>query len=573
MVWSTLCIFAMVISGCVSHLDKGWEHFGKGEYQIAKGEWEQEEKEDLSEPIEKAVAAMAIVDLQGKALQAKEEKAYEKVIEHSEAIVSWDRWENKDWLQKSPVLQQYMTDAYAMIEESFLAIMTEFKNKALQAKTEKDFMGMVQNAEDLVAVKTDENAKWFEKYASMQALNDEGYAMIDEAYTTMLTQLLKKIDQANAEKNYQKSLRMAMGAIDLKTDESARWFVRFPKLQEQINQAYKAVEQVYFNIMTDLKNEKYWTDLKKEFKDYEEYCASHKQSVSIRNRKLNDLAIDELKKREKLLAEYDAQVECAKAKFLDEDYDATMACIRTAYGYVQEYQDVKFNTDDLDYIKQAAEQAIAIQKAIEEEKQKMAEAERKKIEEANRIAAEAERKLEEEKQRQEQLEMDRAREAERKKLERLAEARRKEAERKRVIEERNRKWRAFLKQGAPLNPLVTTVLQPSVGIGTLEEGKLQKWQGGSQLPKPKDKSIAAEDVYALEVEVPKTHQLTYLRNYYQEDSRQKNVLKAPKTQGNKRSYYTENFKGGRYYTEVKNEKSNDNKYEIKARIYKIPVTY
>ncbi len=573
MLWSTLCIFVMAISGCVSHLDKGWEHFGKGEYQVAKGEWEQEEKEDLSEPIEKAVAAMAMVDLQGKALQAKEEKAFKKAIEHSEAIISWDRWENKDWLQKSPVLQQYITEAYVMVEESYVTIMTELRDKALKAEGEKDYMAMVQYAEELVAVKTDENSKWFEKYASMQALDDEGYSLIEKAYTTMLTQLLKKVDQAQGEKNFQKALRFAIGAIDLRTDKSARWFKRFPDLQGQIVQAYKAVEQVYFDILTGYKKQKYWVDLKKEFKGYEEFCGKYKQSISIRNKKLNELAISELKKREKLLADYDAQVECAKAQFLEENYDKSMSCVRKAYGYVQRHKDVKFNTDELDYIKQAAEQAIAIQKAIEEEKLRMAEAERKQIEEANRLAAEAERKLEEEKQRREQEEMDRAREVERKRLVRLAEARRKEAERKRKIEERNRRWRAFLKQGAPLKPLVTTVLKPSDGIGTLERGKRQKWQGGSQLPKPKDKSIAAEDVYALEVEVPKTHKLTYLRNYYKKDSRQKNVLKAPKTQGKKRSYYTENFKGGRYYTEVKNEKSGSKKYEIKARIYKIPVTF
>ncbi len=571
--WSTLFILSLATSGCVSHLDKGWNHFGKGEYTQAKTEWQLEEKEDLTEPIEKADAALKLVQFHQAADQAFTDAQYPEAIKNSEEVILLDKWENKDWLEKSPVLQEYITAAPIRIENSYVIILKQLKEKALSAKNAKDYRGMISAAEEMVAVKTDQNTKWFDQFPSLQALYAEGENMINEGFETLLVQFLVKAEQANKKKNYQGALRFATAAIELKTEDNARWFVQFPNLQEKINKAYQTIEKTYYDMMTNSKNQRRWVEIKDEFKNYESFCSSYKQTVSNRNKKLYNLALAELEKKAKVLAAYDEQVACAKAEFLKENYDATMKCVNKAYGYVNANKDVQFNTDDLEYVKQAAEQAIEIQKAIEEERRRVAEAERKRIEEENRRKAEEERIAELERRRVEQEKIDKARRAERIRLKKLEEERRIEAERKRKIAERDRRWRAFLKQGAPLQPLVTTVLRPSSGVGTLSKGERQKWQGGSQLPKPKDKSIASEDVYALEVEIPRTHKITYLRNYHKKDSRKKNVLRPPVTSGRTRSYYTENFKGGRYYTEVKNEKSNDKKYEVKARIYKIPVTY
>lgn len=570
LIYSTILMMVLMASGC-SHLDKGWGLFSKGQYQEAKAEWELEEKEDLSEQISKAVAAIQMVDLNEKALAAKEAKDFKKMTEYSIAIVEKDKWENKDWLQKSPILQQYIDDANLMIEEGYSATMGEFKGKIVAAQYKNDYSAIIQNAIEMAAVKNDDSEKWFDKFPALQALHNEASEFVESGFNGLLTNLKNQAIKAKKEKNYQKMLRYAMGIVETKTEQNKAWFDKYPSIQEHIDEGHKLVEEAYFLVMTDLKAEKYWVDIKKEFGGYEEYSKSFRQSVSGRNQALYDLAVRQLEKQARLLGEFDEQLECAKQQFLEENYKQAMTCIRAAEAYVRKHPDIKFNTEDLDYVKQSTEQAIQIQEEIEAEKRRMAERERKRIEEENRKKAEEEARLEAERQRQEQEKIKLARAAERQRLIKLAEERRKEEERKRKIEERNRRWRAFLKQGAPLKPLVTTVFRPSAGIGSLPMNKRQKWQGGSQLPKPKDKSIASEDVYALEIEVPKTHRLTYLRNYYK--SRNKNMLGAPRTQGGKRSYYTENFKGGRYYMEVKNEKAKEKKYEVKARIYKIPVTF
>lgn len=502
-----MLVMSMAFSGC-SHLDKGWSQFEKGQYAQAKAEWQQEEKEDLSEPIAKADAAMAIVGLHNEALAAKEAGNNQVMVDKSIEIVAYDKWENKDWLQRSPILLDYITQADARVVEGL---------------------------------------------------------------TNILTRLKQQAEAAQAEKNYEGMLRYAMAMPEKETEQTRPWFDKTPALQQLVKDGHSLVEEAYYGIMSSYAKQQYYVDVQKEFKAYKAYTERYDQPVSQRLVDLNAQAIAELEKRKKVLAEYNAAVECAKQQFIDEAYDKADACIQKADGYIKRNKNVRFNTDELDYVREANAQAIEIQKQIEEEKARIAEEERKRIEEEQkRIAAEELRK-ERERQRTERASIRLARASERQRLIKLAEERRKEAERQRKIEERNRRWRAFLKKGAPLKPLVTTVLKPSEGVGILDKGEKQKWQGGSQLPKPKDKSIRSEDVYALEVEVPKTHALTYLRNYYKENT--KNLLSPPRTQGGKRSYYTEDFKGGRYYMEVENERGKKEKYEVKARIYKIPVTF
>lgn len=426
---STFFIMATLVSGCVNHLEKGWDHFGKGEYRKAQSEWVQNEKPKLPEEISKADAAIALVDLNRKITAAKADQDHLSVIKIAGAAVALDKWENKDWLQKSPILRTYLDNAYQSIEEA------------------------------------------------------------------------------------------------------------------------------YYTILKNNNDQKRWQDTKAVYPDYQAFCSTYAKDINPRISALYDTAVLELKKeadekarqaaekarQDKIKASFNQQVVLGKQEFLDENFDQTMNYVRRAETIVKENPDVRLDTENLEYLKLATLQGIKIKQAMEAERQRLAEKERQAELERQRIEAE---KI------------------------KLAKA----AEKARLIkEEKNRRWRAFLKKGAPLKPLITTVYQPSTGTGKLNRKKRQKWQGGSQLPRPKDKSIAAEDVYALEVEVPKTHKLTYLRNYYKK--RTKSRLSAPVTQRDKRSYYTENFKGGRYYLEVRNEKSRRPEYEIKTRIYKIPVTH
>jgi hypothetical protein len=99
----------------------------------------------------------------------------------------------------------------------------------------------------------------------------------------------------------------------------------------------------------------------------------------------------------------------------------------------------------------------------------------------------------------------------------------------------------------------------------------QKWQAGAKLPSIKKKNLKSEDVFALEVVIPRNYELTYLRNYHDESG---SLLKIPTTSGGNRHYYTEGYKGGRFYMEIKNNRAQDkDKYEIEGTIYKIPVIH
>ncbi len=507
---SLLMVMSMLLAGC-SPLQKGWSQFSSGKYEAAIAEWKLEEKEDLSVPIAQANAALAMVDSYEQAIAAKEAGNNQAMVEHSLAVVGYQyKWEDKGWISKSSSLKKMFEDSGMMIEEGNMVILTQLKKKAETAKKDKQHLKMLR-------------------------------------YTT------------------------AMSSQEV--ERSKPYFDRNPELRKLADESFVLTEEAYYLVMSDYGNEDYWVNVIKEYDSYVKFTKEHSLQVSNRNRKLKAQADVELEKRKKLLAEFDKNLECAKQQFLEEAYDEAMVCIKKADSYVEKYKRVRFNVDDLDYVRDSTEQAIEIQKQIEAEKARMAEAERQRIEEENKKAAAEELRQERERQQTERAKIRLARAAERQKMIKEAEERRKEAERQRKIEERNRRWRAFLAKGAPLKPLVTTVLRPSEGIGTMDKGTKQKWQGGSQLPRPKDKTIKSEDVYALEVEVPKTHKLTYLRNYYKQATTERNMLKAPKTQGGKRSYYTEDFKGGRYYIEVENQKSDEKKYEIKARIYKIPVTF
>jgi hypothetical protein len=383
-----------------------------------------------------------------------------------------------------------------------------------------------------------------------------------------------KVTQAKADGNYEDVLSDSLKIVRLDKWENKDWLEKSPVLQEYLDNAHLTVEEGYYNVFLKYKKQKKWKKIKSGYADYEEYCSANSKEPSARVTELYKEALAALQKaaaRRALQAKVDKQVECGKNRFLEEKYDAAMVCVNRGSAIVKKNPKAKLDTNELDYLKASVLQAIKIQKAIEAEKQRVAEENRKRIEEENRKAAEAARVAELKKRTEEERRIARAEAVDRARLRREEAKRRKEAEERRIKEERDRRWRAFLKKGAPLKPLVTTVFRPSEGVGKLKRGRRQKWQGGSQLPRPKDRSIASEDVYALEVEVPKTHKLTYLKNYSRK--RAKSLLSPPRTQGKKRSYYTERFKGGRYYFEVKNEKSKKQGYDVKARIYKIPVTH
>lgn len=435
------------MTGCANHLSDGWKQYEQGKYNLAQSEWEKEKEKPLSELVEKAKAAQAVESLHAKMIKSEGESNYPAVIKTGEQLLSYDKWENKDWIEKSPNLKKYFTDAATSLESA--------------------------------------------TYNQMKA--------------------------------EQKGKR--------------------------------------------------WIPMAKTYRSYKSLCAKNSRyctSVSPRISKLGKLAEEMEKKVLALNEKYKENFNCGRKYLLKEDYQKSVKCFQNAIQLTKELPEAKINTEEAEYLLAATLQSLEIQKALEAEKKKIAAAEKAKIEAENRRKAEEARKLEEARKAEEDRKIAMAKKAEAKRLKALAEKRRLEEKRKRELEERNRRWRAFLKKGSPLKPLVTTLGIPSKGRGTLALKKKQKWQAGAQLPRVKNKNIKAKDIYALGISVPKSYKLTYLKNYHGKS--QQNLLRPPKTQQGKRFYYTEDYKGGRYYTEVQNRKDRKGKYQIKAIIYKIPVT-
>lgn len=444
-----LAIFlaALMISGCANHLADGWKHYEAGKYNQAQTEWEKEKEKPLTELVAKAKAAQKADKLYEKMVRAEGAGDYTLAIKSAMSLIALDQWEKRDWIEKSPNLKKYFTEAAATLE-----------------------------------------------YATYRKM-----------------------------------------AGDQKKSQ--------------------------------------WALMSKEYTNYQTYCTQtirYCEAVSPRIEKLGKLANRMKAKVALAQKKYHANFSCGRKNLLKEFYQKSVDCFQSAVNVGRDVPEAGINTDEAEYLLAAAKQSLQIQRALEEEKRKAAVAEKRRIEKENQKKAEKARRVEAALKAAEDQKIALAKKAEAARLRKVAAKRRAEEKRKRELEERNRRWRAYLKKGSPLKPLVTTLGVPSKGRGTLALKKKQKWQAGAQLPKVKNKHIKSKDVYALGISIPKSYKLTYLKNRHGKN--RQNLLRPPRTQQGKRFYYTEDYKGGHYYTEVQNRKDKKGKYEIKSIIYKIPVT-
>ncbi|MDT8448485.1 MAG: hypothetical protein RRB13_16460 [bacterium] len=255
----------------------------------------------------------------------------------------------------------------------------------------------------------------------------------------------------------------------------------------------------------------------------------------------------------KLQAAYDAGIKCGKENFMADEHEKASECFKSAQAAEGAYKGIDLKTEDVSFMIAAVDQALEIQRQMEEERRAAEaakarfEAEQKARIEAAMAAARSARQAEE--------------------LKRLEE----ERERQRIEAEKKRRWMAFLSKGHPLKPLVATVGIPSVGTGKMtKKGEDKKWQGGAQFPILKKKGMRAEDLFALEIVVPRQLKANYLRNY---SNSRGSMLQFPQISGDNKHYYTEGYKGGRFYTEVESVVDGPVDYKVQGVIYKIPVVH
>ena len=261
--------------------------------------------------------------------------------------------------------------------------------------------------------------------------------------------------------------------------------------------------------------------------------------------------------RPRLQKQYDASVECGKKFYMEDEYEQADKCFDSAHKATITYKGLTPRRTDFKEMASAVKQGIELRREMERErlaaiaKQKAYEEEQQRLlEEAKAAAAQLQAEAERE------AELQRIREEE---ARQLAEAKKK------------KRWMAFLAKGKPLKPLIAVVGVASKGKGrNMKKGDVVKWQGSAKFPSFKKKKLRAEDLYALEIVVPASYKANYLRNYSKSGG---NLLKMPSSSKGKKHYYTEGYKGGRFYTEVKNLKGKNSKYKIKATIYKQAVIH
>jgi len=259
----------------------------------------------------------------------------------------------------------------------------------------------------------------------------------------------------------------------------------------------------------------------------------------------------------RLQKQYDANVDCGKKSYLEDEYEKAQECFNSANKTANTYKGITVQRADFKEMADAAEQGLELQREIERERLAAIAKQKAYEEEQKRLMAEAKAKAEQE--------------ADLKKKEAELQRIREEEARQKVEAEQKRRWMAFLSKGKPLKPLISVVGVPSKGKGrNMKKGDVVKWQGSAKFPEIRKKKLRAEDLYALEIVVPASYKVDYLRNYSKSRG---NLLKMPSSSKGKKHYYTEGYKGGRFYTEVTNLKGKASKYQINATIYKQAVIH
>ncbi len=264
--------------------------------------------------------------------------------------------------------------------------------------------------------------------------------------------------------------------------------------------------------------------------------------------------------------QYNLAISCGKTRFERDEYEDAKVCFKLA-SKIGEKNTKRIKAEDTESMLAAVGQAVEIARQMEEERVRALARQRREEEQQRQMIAEQMRFAEMQRklfEKQQKIEEARAKAAEIARLKAEKERQRKEALRK-------KRWQDFLAKGKPLKPLVAVVGIPSKGKGRLsKKNAKQKFQGSAQFPLLKKKKLRVQDLYALEIVVPGSYKLTYLRNYHKKKG---SMLKIPQNLGGKKHYYTEGYKGGRFYTEVQNVKGKQSKYKVKAVIYKIPVVH
>ena len=245
--------------------------------------------------------------------------------------------------------------------------------------------------------------------------------------------------------------------------------------------------------------------------------------------------------QKKQQALYSKQINCGKDHFNKGEYKPAKKCFASADQYNNTYKYLPLKTEDVSALVDASTMALEIQAEIERE---MAAAKRKAAAEAERMAAEH--------------------------AVLMKAAADKKAEEERIAAEKKRLWELFLKKGKPFKPLVAVVGIPIKGTGYItKKGGRMDFQGAARLPTMKKKRLRAQDIYSLEIVVPKDYTAVRLANH---PSRGNNLLKAGMRIGDKRHYLTDDYAGKRFYLKVMNKKGKNPRFAVEATIYKTPVT-
>jgi len=367
-------------------------------------------------------------------------------------------------------------------------------------------------------------------------------------------------DALNASGKKVKSTKIRIDLLALDRWPKEKWLDKSPKLKGIVLTAKTQVERERKRVQGAYDKEKKCGDTHYQAEEFAEAEQCYGRTIRVTK------IYSRIGLKTTPQVQYNLAISCGKSRFERDEYKDAKVCFKLA-SRIGNTNARKIKAEDTDSMLAAVDQAVEIDRQMEEE----------------RVRAIERQRLEEEQQRQEIAEQMRFAEMQRKlfeKQKKVEEARLKvieiarlkaEKERQRKVALRKKRWQDFLAKGKPLKPLVAVVGIPSKGKGILKKKNAkQKFQGSAQFPLAKKKKLRVEDLYALEIVVPGSYKLTYLRNYHKKKG---SMLKIPQNLGGKKHYYTEGYKGGRFYTEVQNAKGKQSKYKIKAVIYKIPVIH
>jgi hypothetical protein len=517
-------IFFLSMTGCATHVEKGWECFVQENFDCSREEWEQSEEPDLTKY---ADAADNIIHYYDELALAIDEDSRDGIFQNCKALLAEDKWEDKAWLLKAPVLQHHLIYAQK-------AIIYLFHERLVELKKQKQWDAFYNYYNEYNVYCTDSDNKHCVEshrlFNSVTTLRQELITKLEntellctdpDGITENLGQCISDCD--NLEYNYPEKKEVV---IALKEKAGSLYL---DLIIEEINTGKKFEKEggldtalIHFNQAKQLRAQYLLSD------QDQPTLAEIESSIKLIEAKIEEL--EKENKRAKKITQYKELFNKAKHTY---ENSVDLNSLRRAQKYFAKAKSyLKENEDISDAINEEGPELDpdyllkTVNMAIKEKKKEIAFRQR----ELSKKNAKKDKELS-------------------------------------IQKKKDEARRRYLAKGKPLTPPIAALGITSSGEEVLKGDEKEKWQGMANFPESQYLGM-----YSLEMTVPAECSLSYLKNVYNSsedifDPERKDLIKK-----SEKKYFTERYDGGKFFTQIHIDLEKfdieEIEYTIKATVYK-----